>query len=305
METTILENDTTPTESNVVKEEAVETPEKVSTVETPESPEQPAKEEPQKEEPTFEVDGEKYTASQIKKLKEDFDNDSKWKDKNRRESEELNRKRQELQPLELIRPFLEQRPELLQEFFKPKQSRDFDKELQAHYDSRAALPRDDAGNFDYRAFSEWELKRDRLNADRASNMSQEAARKELQQAEVRSYSESLEARWHKEFVVSGKLSEQEFVDSIRWVVDNVNAKGGKIPENAMAMAYKTIHEDKYLREVKLDATKRAIAPIMKAKSSITGDGKNQTDAERTDENEDDSSFVNVVRARTKNYQRLP
>jgi len=306
MATTILEADTT-VESNVSTEEVKTSPEKEVVTETQEVSEQPTQEETPvatQEEPTFELDGEKLTATQIRKLKEDYENDTRWQAKNRRESEEINNRKRELGPLELIKPYLEQRPDILQEILKPKPTRDFDKELRDHYDARENLPRTaDGSNYDYRAYTAWELEKDRLTTERASTLSLEAAQKQLHQADVRDYSNNLEQKWNKEYVTSGKLNQEEFLRSLQWIVQNVNARNGKIPEDAMRIAYRELFEEKYLREVKLEATKKSIAPILKAKQSVA-DGKTKQDVVRTDTDEADDSFVKAVRTRTRDYQHL-
>lgn len=256
-----------------------------------------AKVESTSDEPTdavafVELDGEKIPLSQLKKWKEDFSNDSKWRDKNRRESEELNRKRQELAPLELLKPYLEQRPEILQQILTPPKQRNYESELTAHYGKRP-------DGTDYNAYVQWEQGRDQLIREQAKTEALFEARTVLSQEAARSFNNSLEADARTKYVDGGKLTHEEFGRAINWIVENVNLSKGQAPKEAFDVAYMVLYKDKYERDIKLDASRKAIAPILRATTGGEDAGKRKPAVTPTEEDEVDSDFINAVRYNSK------
>jgi len=307
METTVIEPDKT-VESNVGGEgqQVAETAtEETQPEETTESAEQHTEEvETQQEEPVIELDGEKIPHSQIKKWKEDYANDSKWKDKNKRESEELNRKNERVRRLELLEPMLEQHPEVLQQLFTPTKPRDFDAELKAHYQKRPTANVD--GTVDINAYNEWEYHKDILLSERASTLGRQQAEEKIQQSEAKLHNDRIEQDAYEKYVKSGKITDDEFRDAARFIVENVAVKNGKVPAGAFDMAYKIKFEERWLSEMKIDATKKATEQVFKAQKGASEPGKKlPSSPPKTPQDKEDDEFVKRVKQRAgTSYTKL-
>lgn len=302
METTLIEAPGDSEKSNVeapveTKVEATAEAQKVEEKASADAQETQVEKAEAVEEPTFEVDGEKLTASQIKKLKEDYTNDSKWKARNQAEAEANKKARLEVAQLEYLKSVLEQRPEILQQLIAPPVKRDFDRELQEHY---ANVP----SEYDQAALIQWNLKRDSLIREQAASMANEVYQKQSQERDSREYHSRLERAWKEKYVDSGKLTPEEFSSDLQWVVANVNPHNGKIPEQAFDHAFKILHEDKYLSGVKLEATQKAVGPILKAKASVTNNGNKQRETAPTVEDDLDNDFVQRVKRTVPKYERV-
>ena len=292
METTILEApDTTEVESNVEAPvetaPAVDSPEKESE-QVEQTNDAPAPEESQ--EPTVELDGEQVPLSELKKMRADFKNDSNWKDKNRRESEELNKKQQRYARLELLEPYLEQHPEIIQQIVQPKPQRDIDRELQEHYNN---IPNPDIDPDGARA---WALKRDQMilegSAMKAESQIQSRYQKESvdkQNGEVVSYAQD---------TYTDKVGREGLEQIASWVVANMQPKNGAYKKSDVDIAYQVLFRDKYLQELQVDTAKKVVAPLLKSKPN-GGDGVKKQERQLTPQDADDDSFVQTVRQKLK------
>lgn len=307
METTMIENTSPETETNVPVTSVSETPEPaVTEVQTEEVVEQPTEVETPPEEPTVELDGEQVPLSQVKKWKEDYANDSKWKDKNRREGESINQQKERYRRLELLEPLIEQHPEVLQSLFTPTKPRDFDAELKAHYQKQ--LPTNpETGRLDDNAVAQWNYEKDILLSNRAEALAYNRAKEQTQQSEAKSHNERIETEAYDKYVKSGKITDDEFKDAARFIVENVAIKNGKVPSNAFDVAYKIQFEERWLSEMKIDQTKKATEQIFKAQKGASEPGKKlPTTPPKTPQDKDDDEFVKRGKARVgKDWIKLP
>lgn len=291
METTIIEPDKT-VESNVSVEVEPKAEPVTEEVQPTESVEQPVEEtETRPEEPVVELDGEKIPHSQIKKWKEDYANDSKWKDKNKRESEELNRKNERVRRLELLEPMLEQHPEVLQQLFTPTKPTDFDAELKAHY--QKTLPvNPETGRPTDESLTQWNYDKDILLSNRAEALATKRAEEKLQQSEAKSHNDRVEQSAYEKYVTSGKITDDEFRDVARFIVENIAIKNGKVPDNAFDTAYKIKFEERWLSEMKIDTTKKATEQVFKAQKGASEPGKKlPSTPPKTPLDKEDDEFV--------------
>lgn len=239
-------------------------------------------------ETTFDVDGEKLTLSEIKRLREDYANDSKWRDKNRRESEELNTLRKKLAPLELILPQIEQRPEVLQQLFAPKKSKDFDSAMREHYAKRP-------DGTDLQAYTQWEIQKDNLIREQSTSQAEEMAYSKAQKEIASRHNNETESYGREKYVANGKLNSQEWEEMNRWIVDNIHAPNGMYDKRAYDIAFKTVFEDRWLADVKIKATKDAVEPLKIAKTGGAETGRTKPPIQPTPDDEKNQAFVEAVR----------
>src|SRR5437867_3094208 len=122
METVLEMPDTPPKETPA---EVPETPVSTPVEPAPQTPETETPAAPAPVEPTFDIDGEKLTASQIKELREKYERDSKWIQSNEARAAELNRQEEELRQIRAFKGLVDQRPDVLQQLIQPPPQRNF------------------------------------------------------------------------------------------------------------------------------------------------------------------------------------
>jgi hypothetical protein len=221
------------------------------------------------EEPTFEVDGEKLTASEIKELRKNFKNDSEWKKENTRKSQEIAAKEKELAPLLMIPP--EQRMEILQKLYQPKQERNIDAELDQLYTQKPDV-------YDTVATAQWERQKDVLIATKIATDTQKTILQQSQMSQAVVHNDEIYNSAKEQF--KDKVSDMDFQGMTDWIKQNVMPNQGKYPKNAFDIAYKALHEDKWLEEKMLATTKKVVKQIEKVgkvSASVTGSQKTETE----------------------------
>lgn len=293
MEVTLLHPEETQ-ESNSSIETVVEiTEESVETPETDEAQKEQTEATETVAEPTVEIDGEQVPISEVKRLREEYKNDSNWKDKNRRTSEELNAQRKELAQLELIKPLIEQHPEILQQLFTPKQNQNFETELQAH------LSQEPDATQDWNAWRAWNFKKDELAVKVSEERAVNRLRTENLKRDADDHNLRLSNQAAKDFVDSGKATREEVQEMANWIVANIKDKNGRYPDNAFDIAYKaTMNSDKEIRQAKLDATKSVQKSIEKAKPADSVNGANKRD-QMTAEDIEEQEFIARAKAKVR------
>lgn len=243
------------------------------------------------DEPVFEIDGEKLTASEIRQLKKDRENDSKWKDENRRKAEELNRRAKELGPLELLKPYLEQRPEVLQQLFAPKQERNLQAELSA-LDAKKPDPYQD-----FNGYETWREQRQEIkDAIREREVLKHAEQRYMSSL-AEQHNLSLEKEAKARYVDSEKVSAEDFRGPMtQWIVQTLKPDAnGRYPAESYDLAYKVLYGDKEMRAGKLEATQRMITQLDKAKPADTVHGARKAEVPKTEKELEDEAFVEEAR----------
>lgn len=295
----VIENDDTTSESNVESQEQAEVqtesegtplPGETQTEET--QVEQTVSDTPTKTEspePVVEIEGEKVPVSKLKEWKEAYGNDSKWKDKNRREAERINAEKRELEALKLLKPALEQRPDILQQLLTPK--RDIDAEVQAHYGRRPDAYADP------QAFAQWEYVKDQLLSEQTTTRLQTQAKQEMARENANRANEELYqsgvASYYKEKLVDAS----EFADMQRWIMENIKDKHGVYPKNSFDVAFAALHPERKMRTEKIETVKSVLKSQQQAvPAKQPGVQKAETTSELT---ESESAFVAEMRARQK------
>lgn len=214
----------------------------------------------------------------------DYRNEQAWKDKLARKGEELNRQ------LALAARLIEQHTPT------PTPERDFEAELQAHYQ---AMPDPYA---DKAEMATWNLKRDKLWAEKQAFDSQRAMSAGAAERESHAYHSQLAADAREKYVVKGSVSDDEFQQMVEFVLENAKpGKDGKLNRNVFDYAYRIVHAGKYEAEIRLDAARKAVTPLANAKK---GDGSEpgvstHSTAPKTDADLQDEAFINSVRRSRK------
>jgi hypothetical protein len=234
----------------------------------------------------FEVDGEKLTASQIRELKKNYANDSSWKDKNRRESEELNKRSQKVSKLELIAPLIEQRPEVLQQLFAPKQERNFQAELNALDAQRPNWQED------FPAYEAWKERRQEIKDAAKEQEFRSKARQDYLGGLAEQHNLNLDKEAKARYVDTGKITEEDMTKMAMWVARTIKPDAnGSYPPESYDLAYNTIYGEKESRLGKLDAAQRTIQQIDKAKPADTEKGARKAEVQKTERELEDERFV--------------
>lgn len=253
----------------------------------------------QQAEPTIEIDGKAVPVSKVKQALQDSENDQSWKDKNRRESEQLNAERERLRRAALLEEELARRPEVMQMLYSQTPPRNFDAEIADHYSKRP----DEYADPGVR--TAWEMKRDALQAEKiqAANAAQIetiAAKKEADAHNDRIFVSAKE-----KYVTAKKVAEHEFDDMTKWIIGNLNIRAGKAPENAYEVAYRTLYGDRWERDIRADAVKRTTEPIRKATNGGADAGHTQRTPLPSQADADDNEFVSRTKQQSKgNYVQL-
>lgn len=305
MATTILEMPETPPTPETPAEPAQNTP--PASVETPEVPESPATPEkpdgltpatPAPQEPTFDIDGEKLTAAQIKEWKEKYGRDSKWIQTNEERAAALNQQEEELRQLRLIKPLIEQRPDVLQQLFQPPQQRNFETELQQLYAQRPD-PYNDPQNY-----AAWEMRKDQLNSERTASLLEQKNRMDYEQRMAFEHNQQTEKYGKDKYLETKILSPTEFNRMNQWIIENAKAVNNRYPKEAYDIAFKALFEDKFIASAKLSATQKAIAPLKADQRPPASPAIKPPEVQRTDEDIEDDTFVKAVRSRNSKYKKL-
>lgn len=273
----------TPAEESKVAEQPESTPEKVEEEKQPSS----------QEEPEVEVNGEKVKVSQLLEWRKSAENEAKWQKSNTLKAQEIATEKKRLAEAEVLYNILQKDPQRLQKILAPEPERNFDVELQAHYQKR---PTEDPNEY-----VRWELEKDRLIAEKASS---EAFNRAKQQASVevaKTHNDSIVKTAYEKY--HGKVDEEEFKAMTEWIVDNVKAGNNNMyPQGAYDIAYSVLHGSRAMEEAKLAAAKSVAKSIEKAKPASGETGKlKQPDKDPQDE--EDSAFAEEVHARHKPIQR--
>jgi hypothetical protein len=289
----VIENDDmTEEESNVAsQDETVETTESQAEETEETVTEQPSEETPAEEEtqePTVEIDGEQVPLSEVKRLREEYKNDSAWKDKNRRESEALNREKKELESLKLLKPALEQRPDLIKELLQPK--RDIDADVRAHY-ARRPDPYADP-----QAFANWEYMKDQLLREQTTEALNKQSEARLSQQEAQRHNDDLFQKGVSSYLEEKVVDQSDFMEMQRWILENVKDKNGKYPMNAFDIAYTALYSDRKARKEKVNTVKSILKSQEKAKPAVS---KGTQKAQESDNelSESERAFVAETAAR--------
>jgi hypothetical protein len=252
----IVENDT-PQVETPVEDNSTEIVEKSTGTPDPQPKGEPA-------EPVFEVDGEKLTASEIKKLQENYGRDSKWVEKNEERAKVIKAREQELAPLLALKPYLDQRPEILQQLLQPKQERNIDAELDQLYNQKPTDP------YDLQNMALWERQKDILIAQKiATNTQKELYQQNIVQQAVVHNDEIYKSAQDK---YRDKVNDSEFYEMTEYIKSNYLPNQGKYSKNVYDRAYKELYEDKWLRDIKLETSKEAIKPLLKTTTSTKDNG---------------------------------
>ena len=289
----VIENDDkTEEESNVAsQDETVETTESQAEETEETVTEQPSEEAPAEEEtqePTVEIDGEQVPLSEVKRLREEYKNDSAWKDKNRRESEALNRDKKELESLKLLKPLLEQRPDIIKEILQPK--RDVDAEVREHY-ARRPDPYADP-----QAFANWEYMKDQLLREQTTQAISKQSQERLSQQEAQRHNDDLFQKGVSSYLEEKVVDQSDFMEMQRWILENVKDKSGKYPMNAFDIAYTALYSDRKARKEKVNTVKSILKSQEKAKPAVSK-GTQKAQESDNDLSEAERAFVSEVQAR--------
>ena len=243
----------------------------------------------QQSEPTINIGGKEVPLSRAQKALADYENDNAWKDKNRRESEELNARRERVKRMELLEPLIEKRPEILQTLFAPAPTRNYDTELAEHY---AAQP--DA--FDSNATAQWMMKRDQLLLEKQQSLMDAKIESVRAKEEARLHNERVEMSADEKYVKTGKVTPEEKRQLTEWILENTNTPyTGKAPANAYDLAYRVVFADRYERDIREDAVKRATEPIKRAQSGGADAGFTQRTAPVSSSDAEDNAFLSRVK----------
>lgn len=255
----------------------------------------------QQPEPEISIGDRKMPLSKVEQALRDAENNEAWKDKNRRESEELNARRKRVERLELLEPMLEGRQDILQQLLTPTPKKDYDADIAAHF---AAKPTD---SYDAAAMSAWEMKRDMLNSEKTEAKME--ARIEMVRAkeEAGMHNSSIETAARERFIKSKKVDEADFERMTEFVLKRqlFDQRTGKAHSDAYDLAYKSVFADRYERDIRADATRRTVDPIRKGTSGGADAGITQRTPQTTQAEVDDNDFVAMVKHQSKgNYQKL-
>lgn len=250
-------------------------------------------------EPTVKIGGQEVPLSKAEQALKDYGNDQAWKDKNRRESEELNARRKRVERLELLEPMLEQRQDIVQQLFAPKPQRNIDAELAEHYSKR---PTD---QYDAAQVSAWEMKRDILNSDKIRMETESRIESVRAREEARLHNERVESQAAERYVKPGKVDQDDFQRMTDWIIQNLNLSSGKAPANAYDVAYRALYADRFERDIRADATRRSVAPLRAATSGGADAGLSQRTPPPTATEADDNDFIRSVKDMSKGqYTKL-
>lgn len=232
-----------------------------------------------------EIDGQRLSAAQIKDAMAALANREAWQKENTRKSQEIAEQRRawekEQQEILFLKKKLEEKPDVVQKIFAPEAERNFEAELQELYSRK---PQDPFSQ----EYVQWEFTKDRLNREIAKTEALRESQSVLLRSTAADHNSNVEkSSWEK---YRGKVSWEEFRDMAAWVLENVNARGGKYPQNSFDMAYQMVHPEKFQEEIKLSAVKAANDSLTKAKPAGEP-GVQKPHDKLTPEEQSDEEFV--------------
>jgi hypothetical protein len=266
--------------------QSTETTEKVSEVaeETVES---------QPEEPTFEIEGQRLTAAQVKEALEAHKNKSEWQKANTQKAQEVAEQRrlleQESQALFLGKKLLE-RPDLIQAVIQPVQAKNLQAELQA---VMAKRPQDPYSQ----EYAQWEYEKDMKLVEISEQNALVKAQQTLQTTSAAEHNRKLElSAWDD---MKSKVSFDEFKEMSTWIIENLNAKNGKYPEKAFHIAFAQLYPERTVAEAKVEAAKKATDSILKAKPVSGDNGTRETTEDLSPEEKEEADLSSRIKARRR------
>jgi hypothetical protein len=275
-------------------EEATPAEVKVAEPTQPETkPEIEVKEEKQpessQEEAVVEIDGEKYTASQLKEWQDDHKNKSEWQKSNTLKAQQTAAERKELEEAIAINTLLKSKPELKQRLFTPEPERDFDTELKAHYGKRPEVYGDE--------YIRWEYERDKLVSEQAGRDAYKRAQTEVQQQNARQHNDTVVNTSYEKF--RGKVSDEEFKGMAEWVLKNVRSDNNMYPQNSFEIAFAVLHGNRAVEDAKISSVKSVVKSLERAKPASGEQGSLKPTTTISPEDADDEAFYAEVQARKK------
>jgi len=267
--------------------ETQEVPEKSGTEETSQTKEGEAQ--------VLEFNGEKFTAEELKEMREAYKNKSEWQkdftQKSQAAKEELRRietEKKAIQEAMFIREKLSERPELLQQIYAPKQERNFAEEERLLWSQRPPDP-------STQEYGNWEYQKTLFYNERAKQEAIQEALKQNKQTAAVDYNGQLSVQAWDKFSKEG-VEENEFQDMAQWILSNLKQSDGKFPKNSYDIAYMAMFPDRQVRKEKIEATKKASQAIEKAKPANVEGASKTTEKETSD---DDDAFIAELRARKR------
>lgn len=278
-------------------QEATPAPEAVESAETEIQPEVPeetkGEQEPEPsapvEEPEYEVEGQRYKASQLKEALDAAKNKSEWQKSNTLKAQEIAAKRKELEQAEAIYNLVKSDPTKLQKLLAPEPERDFDGELKSHYQKRPEVYGED--------YIKWEFERDRLVAEQASEKAFKHAQAQESMRAAKEHNDGIVNRSYDKY--KGKVSDDEFQAMASWLSQNIQPKDGRYPETSFDVAYRFLYGERDVETAKLTAAKAVGDSIRKAKPASGEKGTLPKPEHKTPSDEEDEAFTNAVRERYK------
>jgi hypothetical protein len=294
MQTEMIEApDDSSKESSNVEVPIEKVAEATETQKVEETPAVEAEETP-KEAPEESIDfkGQKIPVSKIDQLLKDYENDSKWKARNQAESEAVKKQRSELAQLEFLKTQIEQRPDVIQALLTPQKTRDFDAEYRELFSKRP-------DPLDSENYSRWEMAKDQVLYEKATNDVLSRTTTEASKRVAIEQANALERKGYEDFVGGNKVSADEFKEMTDFISKNIRPVNDRYPNNSYELAYKILHEDKWLESIKADAAKKSIAPLMKATVRNADAGIHKPQVQTTEEDDANDDFVKSVRANHK------
>jgi len=289
MDTEILERSdpeevATPSQE-VVKEAApVEQPE----VQPEETKDEKQPEQPSQEEPEYEVEGQRYTAAQLKEWKEAADNREKWQKANTVKAQEIAARRKELEQAEAIYNLVKSDPAKLQKLLAPEPERDFDGELQALYQQQPDL-------LDRDNFVRWQYAKDQLLAAKVADQSYKRALTDVQTRSAKEHNDRVVNDAYEKY--KGKMSDDEFRQATEWGVANLAPKDGKMPDNFYDIAYRVLFSERDIESAKLSAAKAVGDSIRRAKPASGDVGKLPKHETKSPGDDEDDAFIEEIKYR--------
>jgi len=239
------------------------------------------------QEQEYEVEGQRYTAAQLKEALEAAKNKSEWQKSNTLKAQEIARQRKEVEEAIALRKILEQKPEKLQQIFAPEPERNYDAELQAHYQARPEV-------YDQN-YINWELRRDSLIREQATAQAFKLAHTQEVQKAAQQHNESLANQAYEKY--KGKVSDSEYQEMAVWLVNNVQPKNGRYPESSFDIAYKMLYGDRDIESAKLSAAQQTVKQMSKAKPASGANGTLPQPETRTPADDEDELFAKRIRER--------
>lgn len=277
--------------------EATPTPEVVESAETEIQTEVPeetkGEQEPEPsapvEEPEYEVEGQRYRASQLKEALEASKNKAEWQKSNTLKAQEIAAKRKELEQAEAIYNLVKGDPTKLQRLLAPEPERDFKGELEKHYKMRPEVYGQE--------YIDWEFRRDSLVAEQASEKAFKHAQAQESMRAAKEHNDGIVNRSYDKY--KGKVNDDEFQSMASWLSQNIQPKDGRYPETSFDVAYRFLYGERDVETAKLSAAKAVGDSIRKAKPASGEKGTLPKPEHKTPSDEEDESFANAVKERYK------